>query len=55
MGESARLQESDFSLLLEVLFVTHEKDDDGWAGESPCVGKPIGERIEGLAGGDIVD
>ena len=55
LSEPARLHESDFPLLLQVLLVPHEKDDDGRAGQGPSVSQPIGERIEGLSGGDIVD
>ena len=54
LGEPARLHESDFPFLFEVLFVAHEKDDDGRTRQSPRVRQPVGERIEGVAGGDVV-
>lgn len=37
----ARLQESDFTLLLEILLVANENDDDVWTGKGACIVEPV--------------
>jgi hypothetical protein len=53
--EAAGLQERDLTLVLEILLVANEEDDDVGAGELARVRQPVGESVEALAAGDVVD
>mmetsp|Transcript_86527 Transcript_86527/g.220495 ORF Transcript_86527/g.220495 Transcript_86527/m.220495 type:complete len:276 (+) Transcript_86527:3-830(+) len=55
LGTSARLQEGDNALILDVALVSYGDDGDVCPGQRPSIRKPIDEVVVRVSVGDVVD